>query len=119
MFGWQLLHAAVMGGSNRVYAATDMQETAVPIVDDIMLDQPTGLATLWQTVDCVLPQLINGWLWCVAESGRTVRPWMPFGAASHGAVYLALRWGAVGWVSQQVAPSSRWPSQKIKSLFME
>jgi hypothetical protein len=63
--------------------------------------------------DCVSPQLIFGRLWCVVESGRTVRPWMPFGDASHGAVYMALRWfpcirGAVGWVSQQVAPSSRW-----------
>jgi hypothetical protein len=79
----------------------------------ILLAQPTGFATLWQTEDCVLPQLIHGRLWCVVESGRTVRPWMPLGAASHGAVYMALRWfsctrGAVGWVSQQVAPSSRW-----------
>jgi hypothetical protein len=83
------------------------------LVSRSSVSQPTGFATLWQTVDCVLSQLIFGRLWCIVESGRTVRPWMPFGAASHGAVYMALRWfsctrGAVGWVSQQVAPSSRW-----------
>ncbi len=43
--------------------------------------------------------------------GRTVRPWMPFGllltelSAWPCDGFLCIR-GAVGWVSQQVAPSS-------------
>ena len=82
-----------------------------------MLGGSMTSATSWQIMACSVPQVLYDSRTATAHSdicGRTVRPWMPLGAAPHGAVCTALRrsspaqGGGVGWESQQVAPSSRW-----------